>query len=172
MKNAILLLLFVATAFVAKAQLTFKVEKVDASSVPQTVLSAQEQFFPGITVNIWEKQMATAKDKSGDRYVANFQKDDQKTRARYYNNGKGITATSYYLAKELPQEIQNAAAANYPGYTLTSGEQIMWLAQSKSLYRIRLRKGAQKLVVYVDANGKEINRDDVPSEATEDEAAS
>ncbi len=171
MKNAVLFLFFVATVFVANAQATFTVQKVDASAVPQAVRDAQEKFFAGITVTYWEKQTASAKNKSGDRYVANFKKDGQNTRARYYTNGTGISATSYYTAKQLPQAIQDAAKTNYAAYTLTSGEQIQLLNQSKSFYRIRLRKGAQKLVVYVDGNGKELSKDSVPTEVKEDESA-
>jgi len=169
MKRLIVLTLFVVAAFAASAQISLKVEKVDASEVPQAVLDAQESYFSGITVNVWEKQSASARDRSGARYVANFQLDGQKTRARYYANGTGISATSYYVAKELPQNIQDAAAANYSDYRLNSGEEIMLLNQNETIYRLRLRKGAQKLVVYVDENGDEISRSEVPDEVEAEE---
>lgn len=70
-------------------------------------------------------------------------------------------------AKQLPQAIQDAAKTNYTGYTLTSGEQITVLPTGVIYYRIQLRKGAQKLVVYVDANGQEITKDNLPKTVTE-----
>ncbi len=169
MKNLFVLTLFFMAAFAANAQISLKVEKVDAAEVPQAVLDAQEGYFAGLTVNLWEKQSASARDRSGARYVANFQLDSQKARARYYANGTGISATSYYAAKELPQNIQDATASNYGGYRLNSGEKIMLLSNNKTIYRLRLRQGAQKLVVYVDVNGKEISPENVPTDVKEDE---
>lgn len=168
MKTSFLLLLCLAASLNLHAQLQFSVQAVAAEEVPQAVHDAQAGFFPGITVNVWEKQSASARSKSGDRYVANFQKDGQKSRARYYANGKGISATTYYTAKELPEVIRTAAAENYAAYQLTSGEAIQVLNQQKSFFRLRLRKGAQKLVVYVDANGQELSKDSIPEEVVEE----
>jgi hypothetical protein len=163
MKVSFSVMLFTVFAFVMQAQVTVNIQKVDASAVPSAVINAQAGYFSGVTVKYWEKQTGSAKDKSGDRYIANF---DQ-TRARYYSNGTGGTATTYYAAKQLPQAIQDAAAANYAGYALISGERVVVLATSSEVYRIQLRKGAQKLVVYVDANGQEISKSSLPKEVTE-----
>ncbi len=150
-----------------QAQAGLKVQKVDASEVPQAVLDAQAKYFSGIAVNLWEKQSGSVRERSGERFVANFQYEGQKARARYYPNGTAGTATSYYLtAKELPQVIQDAAAANYPGYQLNTGEKVTALTQAKTVFRLRLRKGAQKLVVYVDESGKELSKDSLPGEIT------
>ena len=166
MKNLLIVLAMLTLTFNLSAQAGASVQKVDASEVPQAVLDAQNQYFPGITVNFWEKQSASFRDKSGARYVANFQNNGQKTKARYYSNGTGGTATAYHVAKELPQAIQNAAASNYPNYKLLSGEQITALAKSKSAFRLRLRNGAQRLVVFVDANGNELSANSLPNELT------
>jgi len=163
MKTSFFAVLFTFVAFVASAQATLTVQRIDASAVPQAVLSAQAGYFPDVTVTFWEKQTAAGKEKSGDRYVANF---DQ-TRARYYANGTGTTATTYLAARQLPQAIQDAATANYAGYTLESGEQIKLLSKGTVFYRIRLRKGAQKLVIYVDANGQELSKNNLPKDVTE-----
>ncbi len=169
MKNLLFVFALIMAFSAAQAQAGFQVQKVDASEVPQPVLDAQAKFFPGFTVNVWEKQSGSIRDRSGERYVATFQYEGQKTRARYYKNGTAGTATSYHSGKELPQAIQNAAAENYPGYSLNSGEKIVALEAQKTVYRIRLRKGAQKLVVYVDENGNEISKDSLPQEMTVEE---
>lgn len=173
MKKTIFFALFVSVVTLINAQsVNYKVTVVQESEVPAAVVSAQNGFFSGVTVNRWEKYTTTAKDKSKDRYVAIFLVEGQNTRARYTYQGKGISATTYYSGKKLPQAIQDAAAANYAGYTLLSGEMIKSLESGKSVFRIRLRKGVQKLVVYVDANGKEVSKDSLPSTVTEDEGVS
>lgn len=172
MKTVLLALFALTTTLTMYGQLSFTVQKVDASAVPQVVLDAQANAFPGVAVKLWEKQTATGpKSATGARYVATFTVDGSSTRARYYANGKGISATSYMLAAKLPQAIQDAAKTNYPDYTLMSGEKIKLMSKGTFVYRVRLRKGAQKLVVYMDETGKVVSKDSLPSDVTEDESA-
>ena len=162
MKNIFFILAFIATTFVAEAQVGVTVQSVNADDVPAAVISSQASYFPGVNVNVWEQQTANGRDKSGHRYIANFQNNGQKARARYYPSGMGTTATTYYSSSQLPTAIQEAAATNYEGYTLNSGEQMVILPTSDIFYRLRLRKGAQKLVVYTDETGAEVSLDDLP----------
>jgi hypothetical protein len=162
MKNIFFILAFIATTFVAQAQVGVTVQSVNADDVPAAVISSQASYFPGVNVNVWEQQTAKGPNKSAERYIANFQNNGQKARARYYPGGMGTTATTYYSSSQLPTAIQEAAATNYEGYTLNSGEQIVILPTSDIFYRLRLRKGPQKLVVYTDETGTEISPDDLP----------
>jgi len=163
MKNIFFILVFIATTFVTQAQVGVSVQAVNADDVPAAVISSQTTYFPGVNVNLWEQQTANGRNESADRYIANFQNNGQKARARYYPNGTGTTAVTYYSSSQLPAAIQETAANNYEGYTLESGEQIVTLPTSDIFYRLRLRKGAQKLVVYTDENGTEVSLDDLPS---------
>lgn len=171
MKNvlAVFSLLSIGFYTLSAQGIGYKVQVVDADDVPSAAITAQERFFSGISVNRWEKHTISGKENSKDRFVAAFKKDGQNTRARYTQEGIGISATTYYLGSQLPQAIQDAAAANYAGYKLVSGEQIQLLEKSDEAYRIRLRKGAQKLVVYVDEHGDELDKPEVPTEMTEGE---
>ncbi len=164
MKNIFFLLAFFASTLVVQAQFSGTVQAIDANEVPAAVISSQATYFPGITVTVWEKQSAKGRNKTLDRYVANFKNNGQKARAKYYQSGAGTTATTYYAGSKLPAEIKSAAESNYASYTLNSGEQITVLQKSEVFYRLRLRKGAQKLVVYVDENGNELSQQDVPDE--------
>lgn len=168
MKNLLVAMFFLATTMALNAQISGSTQRIDASAVPQEVLNAQANYFPGSIVNVWEKQSASGKNNSGYRYVATFKNNSQSTRARYYADGTGATATSYYAAASLPQAIKDAASANYPNYRLNSGEQVYVLAADQTYFRLRLRKGAQKLVVYVDETGKEIAPNQLPEEVTEE----
>ncbi len=163
MKNIFFILSFIASTFVAQAQVGVTVQAINADDVPAAVISRQATYFPGANVNVWEQQTANGQSNSADRYIANFQNNGQKARARYYPNGNGTTATTYYSGSQLPAEIQETAASNYDGFTLESGEQIQILPTSDIYYRLRLRKGAQKLVVYTDENGTEVSAENLPS---------
>ena len=170
MKNLFVLITLTCAYIFSLGQSTVTREVVSADAVPVSVVNTQTVTFPNTTVDRWEKASGTIKGKSGTRYIAIFKQFDQRVRARFTENGSGISATTYYAGPKLPQAIQDAATANYEGYKLRSGEKIQSLkGNGKEVYRIRLRKGAQKLVVYVDETGKEIEKKNMPSEITEDE---
>ena len=169
MKNIFFILAFITTTFVAHAQVGVTVKAVNADDVPAAVITSQASYFPGANVNVWEQQTANGKNNSAERYIANFQNSGQKARARYYTNGTGTTATTYFSGSQLPAAIQDTAATNYPEYTLVSGEQIITLPTDDIFYRLRLRKGAQKLVVYTDESGNEVSPDELSEEVEEDE---
>ena len=153
-------------------QLNFSVQKISAEDVPASAIATQASSFSA-PVLTWEKQTANARGNAITRYVASFTEQSKTiTRARYTSSGKGLTATSYYSnASLLPTTIQEAAAANYPNYTLGSGEKITYIPTKHHAFRLRLRNGAQKLVVYVDNSGKELDKDDLPEPMIEDENA-
>jgi len=161
-------LAFIATTFAAQAQFSGSIQTIDADDVPALVISSQATYFPDATVTVWKKQTASGRKRSAERYVANFRNDGQKARARYYKNGAGATAVTYYKGSELPAAIQEAAATNYADYTLVSGEQIITLPTSDICYHLRLRKDAQKTTVYVDESGKELSEEEVPKELEEE----
>ncbi|MEM6628996.1 MAG: hypothetical protein AAF694_04960 [Bacteroidota bacterium] len=170
MKNLFVLLTLICTYIFSLGQATVTREVVKEDAVPLAVKNTQTVIFPNTTVDRWEKASGTIKGKSGTKYIAIFKQFDQRVRARFQEDGSGISATTYYAGTKLPQAIQDAAAANYAGYKLRSGERIQSLkGNQKFVFRIRLRKGSQKLVVYVDENGKEMEKKSVPSEMTEDE---
>ena len=161
---------FVLTALATQAQATWTRSVVKETEVPIAVKNTQTVMYPNVKVDRWEKATGTVQDKSKTKYIAIFKQFGQRVRARYQENGSGLSATTYYLGSKLPQAIQDAAAANYSEYKLRSGEKIKGLAGGqKEVYRIRLRKGAQKLIVYVDAGGKEIEKKEVPEIMKEDE---
>ncbi len=163
----LLSLCFYVTTF---AQINFSVKAIPADQVPEAVISAQSGYFPGLSVLNWEKQTVSGPNESGSRYVASFNEANKTlTRARYFESGVGITATTYHPGNQLPTVVKEAAAANYSDYSLMSGEKLLLLPKDKYIYRIRLRKGVKKLVVYLDKTGKELSKDHIPVEVVEEE---
>lgn len=172
MKTVFVFLLSLCLYGVTYAQVNFKIEKVSADEVPANVVATQSAIF-SVAVRSWEKQTASGNNKAGTRYVASFMEQAKiVTRARYTDSGTGLTATTYYRAEQLPTVIQEAAATNYGGYKLESGEKVLYISTKENFFRLRLRKGAQKLVVYVDNNGNELEKNEVPDEVVEDEHVS
>ena len=170
MKSTFLFLALLCLTTTAFCQISFSVQTVTIEDVPAAVQTAQSGNFPGLTVKQWEKQTASGSEQTGSRFIANFTEgSNQLVRARYSADGTGLTATTYYKANQLPELIQSSAAQNYPDYQLTSGEKVLLMNNQKSFFRIRLRKGAQKLVVYVNNNGEEFSKDSLPGIVREDE---
>ncbi len=171
MKTVFVFLLSVCLYGTTLAQINFNIEVVPADEVPEAVLSAHNGYFPNISVLSWEKQTASGRNESLSRFVASFKEADKTlTRARYLQNGEGITATTYHPGPKLPSVIKDAAAEHYADYTLMSGEKLLLLPTGKNIFRIRLRKGvSKKLVVYLNNDGEEISRKDIPKEVVEEE---
>ena len=169
MKTPFVFLLFLCSYGITFAQLNFSIEKISAEDVPANAIANQAANFSA-TVLTWEKQTANARGRAVTRYVSSFTEQTKTiTRARYNSNGAALTATTYYRAEQLPTVIKEAASENYPNYTLLSGEKILNISTKQQVFRLRLRKGAQKLVVYVDSNGNELEKEDLPEEVIEDE---
>ncbi len=146
---------------------------VDASAVPAAVVSAFESKFPGATIVKWEKREITPKKKAKIvRYIAVFDLNEIRQRARFAEDGKAQSTSTYYRNKnldKLPEPIKKFAADKYPGYNLTGAEKEHNETTGKYVYRIRLKKGSTKVVVYVNEAGEEINRTNIDKEVLEGE---
>jgi len=165
MKNLLWFLCALCTTVVVQAQGSFTAKAIDASEVPQVVLDAQSSLFSGSEVDQWRIQEGEGgRGNSGTNYIATFVLEGQRTRARYSEDGKGIVAVTYFKANELPSAIQESASTNYSDFQLVRGEFIRGLQEGKNVYRISLRDGAKRLVVFVDENGNEIKKENVPEE--------
>jgi hypothetical protein len=148
-----------------------KIEIVAATSIPTAVTTAFQQNFPSVQAYKWEKHTVTGvSGTEGTKYVALFNEKGLVNRARYYTAGTGISVTTYYGTK-IPADIAEKAkkvSSKYEGFTLHTGEKVRSLVNAKEVYRIRLRKGVSKLVIYLDAQGNEINKDQLGAEFEDD----
>lgn len=171
MKRTLLLPLALAFFTGAFAQLSFDIDVVEASEVPDAVITEHESRYADYNVRRWESHTTTLGDHSGTWYVAIFSIDLRTTRSRYKEDGTAVSATTYYLAYGLPQELKDHAEANYSDYSLNSGEKITIFDTDKTYWRSRLRKGwANKLVYYMeDGVWEEIEDGDILKTLREDE---
>ncbi len=166
----IILFLTATTVF---SQYSYTVKKIDSNLVPGEIITEYEDIFSDVKTIRWEKHTGKGKKRNHVRYVVIFDKDGIRSRARYNPDGSGISATSYYWFKKgvakLPAKVKNYTASQNPGFKVNSGEKVISLKSSKYIYRLRLRKGTSKLVVYVNGSGEVIDKNNLPSELTDDE---
>lgn len=175
MKNLIFALFLLFFSFSLKAQYGYKVDKVDASAVPSDVKEAFSEDFSGVKVVRWEHHIATNKKNSYNKYVCIFDTSDKiRHRARYKEDGSGISATSYYWFKggisKLPKGIHEYCQTNHPEFKIRAGEKEKSLVTGKSAYRIKLGKGVTKITVWLDESGNEIASKNVLKEWKESES--
>lgn len=174
MKKISILFVFVALLIIAMNAQEVTTEVVDESVVPSEVKSSFSSDFSGITPIKWEKHTFKAKNgKMYYKYVSVFDKDGLRHRARYKNDGTGLSVTAYYWFKKvenLPDAVKNYASVKYPDFKLNSGEKEKSLKSGKYVYRIRLKKGASKLVVYLNEKGEEVSKDNVDQEILDNES--
>lgn len=175
MKNLLFTLFLGAMVFSAKAQQNWTNDVVQESDVPEAVLTAFNSKYDGAKVVRWEKRTWVGKnEKSAVKYVVIYDKDQLRHRSRYKEDGSGLSTTTYYWGAKklamLPQPILDYASNNYAGYKLMSAEKEYNLKNGKYVYRIRLKKGATKVVVYLNESGEEVSKDNIDQEILEHES--
>ncbi|MEL6654841.1 MAG: hypothetical protein AAFY48_01335 [Bacteroidota bacterium] len=148
----------------------FTVTVVEASAVPSGVAQSQAENFPGITVRQWKKQEYNNKRLSSVQYLAVFTQNGQNTRARYQADGRSLSSYTTYRPEALPTPIQTTLQTDYADYTLTGAAEITSLQQGWTGFRIRLRKGNEKLVVWLTAEGTPLSPQQVPTEVSAEDA--
>ncbi|WP_038031746.1 hypothetical protein [Thermonema rossianum] len=165
-----LLLVLLVIAGGAQAQ-KMGVKVLNEEEVPAEVKATHDRLFPGVKVIRWEgHKWVNKNDKERGKIVAVFDYEGVRTRARYRPNGKALSASSYYKADQLPASVASAAA-RYEGFELKGGSKTWSLKDTSKapVYKLRLRKGAQVLSVFVDEQGNEIEKNKLSEELQEDE---
>jgi hypothetical protein len=177
MKQFLLLsaaVLFIGTASAQEKSATGSVQKVDAANVPANVAKAFSEDFPTGSIIRWELHTVAGDKGSGKKYVAIFDNADKvRSRARYKEDGTGRTATEYYWGanvSKLPQGIRDYAAKKYADHKLTGAEKEINLRTDKSAYRVKLRKGAAKVTVWLNADGTEVGAKNIDPELEESQS--
>lgn len=177
MKKQILLLLVFVVGSLANTFAqgsTSTTEIVVEANVPSAVVTSYKAKYATGKIVKWEKRTYTgAAGNTYVKYVAVFDQDGIRNRARYKEDGTGLSTTTYYWFKnvtKLPQAIQDYAKTKYPDYKLTSGEKELSLKSGKYVYRIRVKKGPTQVVVYLNEKGEEVSKDNVDIEILENES--
>ncbi|MCP4438382.1 MAG: hypothetical protein GY810_05505 [Aureispira sp.] len=114
-------------------------------------------------------QTTTIKDKVYQQYVAVFDNANKvRSRARYKKDGTGKSATFYFWFKaveKLPQAIKDYAKTNYPSHRLSGAEKVMLLPNKPiNTYRVKMRKSSTLVTVYLDEQGKEVDKKELHKE--------
>lgn len=153
--------------FTVHAQVKVKAQKIEESEVPQVVKDTYTTNFSAPVLR-WEWHQGKTNKKSGERYIATFEENDLKNRARFRKTGEVISATIYYKEENLPENIKAAAKKQFEGFTVKKGQKTKVYKSNKEFYRVRLNNGAQKGVFFSDLDGNPISKKNIPKEASED----
>lgn len=135
-------------------------ENIDASLVPDAVKAAQEGYFPGWAVSQWKKNTLVTKEGATFYQFEAWYLYEKKqiAKAHYGEDGKGQFNQVFYGAAGLPVAVKNGAAKLYPGYTITTAQFLRVFSSNREGYKVNLKKGTQKVEIWLDKNGAELNQ--------------
>ncbi|GAB4398548.1 MAG: hypothetical protein OHK0053_17430 [Microscillaceae bacterium] len=153
-----------------QAQVTLQGTKVEESQVPQAVKEAYQANFSAPVVR-WELHSKSRNDKSKEKYVAVFKEGAQNARARFKTDGTYISSSIYLKAADIPQNIQSAAVAAFPGMQVRSGVKTKVAKSGQEFYKVYLMKTGvrQRSTFICDVNGQAITKEKMPAELSEEE---
>jgi hypothetical protein len=180
MKTLISCLLIIALAFSTQAQGRKRAglarearegkvsgQTIDASQVPDAVKNAFSAT--GATAIRWEKHEAKGKsEKSSVKYVAIYDQNGIRSRARYKEDGTALSSSKYLKADQLPANIKSAAETKAQGMKVMGGEEFK-TKKGEVFYRVFTRGGGSKTVTVFDSNGQPVTKDKMHEELKESE---
>lgn len=142
-------------------------QTIDASQVPDAVKSAFATT--GATAIRWEKQDAKGKAaKSWVKYVAVYDQNGNRVRARFREDGTAMSTSTYMKADQLPAVIKAAAESKAQGQRIMLGEEIK-TKKGEIYYRVISRGGGSRTISIFDANGQPVSKEKMPEELKEAE---
>ncbi|NJL15403.1 MAG: hypothetical protein HC913_21960 [Microscillaceae bacterium] len=164
---ALLCLGLCLSSMLAKAQVIYRATPIAITAVPTVCVNQFNQDFPDKPGATWEKHTASGTVSNLDKihFVVRFNHETRATRARYRDNGQGVSVITF-LGVQIPDNIRAKAASLYPGFVLTSGERIKSVSKGQEVYRLRFRVRAAKRVAYFDEQGNELKLANLDSSLT------
>ncbi len=168
MKKITLALFSLAITFTLQAQANLAVQVIDASAVPQAVLDAQASHYPSVAVRQWKKQTLSGPSRGQEQYLASFTESDGNTRVRYTSAGKALVAYTTLKPEAISSTVKSSLNTAYPGHKILHVGKSTSLVNGKMAYRAILRKGGQKLTVWLNASGTIIDPDNLPEDVVEE----
>ncbi|MBS1554713.1 MAG: hypothetical protein JSU09_07295 [Bacteroidetes bacterium] len=142
-------------------------QTIDASQVPDAVKNTFAAT--GATALRWEKHEAKGKAaKSWVKYVAVYDQDGKRCRARFREDGSAMSSSKYMKADQLPANIKSASEAKAQGQRVMGGEEIK-TKKGETFYRVMSRGGGSRTVSVFDANGQPVTKEKMPEDLKDSE---
>lgn len=133
------------------------------ADVPQPVRDAFARDFAGSTATRWER-----KGKQGKHFVAVFDLNSMRNRARYTDAGEAVHHTVIYAGDKVPSTVSGPTMSANPGYKLVRGLEIKNKKKSTTIWHLILRKDNMRLTANVNPDGSAVSKDKVPAEVNEE----
>ncbi|WP_338358995.1 hypothetical protein [Yeosuana marina] len=172
MKNLIIALFIVGSVTNTLAQDQFFETKITKDKVPPVILKSLAEDFPGsvyqdfkaIPLKFFKNDVAINNDQDPNLDYNTYQiyvvGNNKKITATYDESGKLLGTDEIAHKEALPVDIDKSIAEAYPGWIVKNDVYKMTHYRGrkpKEQYKIILEKGAKKMKIYIDGNGKVLN---------------
>jgi uncharacterized membrane protein YkoI len=124
-------------------------KKIKISDLPEKVLTAVKQKFPGAEITGAEQETENGKT----IYEVAVKHQGQKIEAEFTPDGEFLEMDTMIDVKELPKAVAGALKQKYPNATLKGAEKVTKKDDSV-LYEVAVEVGDKKGEVVVDPDGK------------------
>jgi uncharacterized membrane protein YkoI len=124
-------------------------KKIKISELPEKVVAAVKDKFPGAEITGAEKETEDGKT----IYEVEVKHNGKKIEAEFSPEGEFLEMEWVIDIKELPETVSNAIKEKYPNATLKRAEK-MTKKDDSVLYEVVIQSGDKKGEIVVDTTGK------------------
>ena len=119
------------------------------TKVPQGVLEAFAEKFPGAKNVNWDKENAS-------EWEAEFKWNGLKYSANFLEDGAWQETEHKIKESEVPQNVLASLKTNFPGYEIEETE--ISETPTATLYEFGVKKGGKEMEVAIDKTGKVVKK--------------
>ncbi len=137
-------------AFLMFLNITASAQKVSASKVPASVLTAFKTKFPTVSKVEWEIE-------NTKEYEAGFKMNGVETSANFDESGKWLETETEIKISELPSAVQESLKNEFVGYKINEASKLM-LVDKGNCYEAEVEKGEDTFDILFSPDGKVISK--------------
>ncbi|CAN5625149.1 hypothetical protein BH11BAC2_BH11BAC2_22860 [soil metagenome] len=142
--------LMLVVAFLMFLNITASAQKVSASKVPASVLTAFKTKFPTVSKVEWEIE-------NTKEYEAGFKMNGVETSANFDESGKWLETETEIKISELPSAVQESLKNEFVGYKINEASKLM-LVDKGNCYEAEVEKGEDTFDILFSPDGKVISK--------------
>jgi len=121
-----------------------------AQNPPEAVLKAFTAKFANAKEVEWEKE-------EDSEWEAEFEMDEEEYSANFSNSGEWLETEMEIETEDLPKEILEVLASEFPGYEIEEAETEK--TPSGDFYELEIEKGEEEMEVKMDKSGKILEKE-------------
>lgn len=125
-------------------------QKISADKLPASVLAGFKAKFPNVTKVSWEMEDKTA-------YEADFKLNNVESSATFSKDGKWMETEMEIKLKDLPLNIQQNVAKQFPAYKINECSKIEH-ASNGLCFEVEITKGKETFDVLYNSKGEILSK--------------